>query len=228
MHPVIRILSSLAMLGYLSRADWRGMLLLAAFMLGAYLVSGVANLQRLGQMLRRLRYFFVAILVVYAFASPGTPLLDWPGLSGLTRDGLIAGLERVMGLVMIVAVVHWVLESTARDDLAAGLCWLLQPAAWVGVPVERFVLRLVLTLERIDAMLEHTRRTRDEGVGSGGRQTLLSTATRLFEEVITRAETERGVTVQLNMTSRPGLWQWLVWLLLVGALIVLSQLRNWV
>jgi len=228
MHPVIRILGVLTLLVFLSRADWLGLLPVAVLLLVLYAASGVAKLRKLARMLQRLRYFYLAILLVFGLTTPGTPVADIPGLAWLTVTGLGAGAERVVGLTLIVAAVHWLLETTTRDELAGGLYWLLQPLAWIGISVERFVLRLVLTLERIEQMLDHARRARGQVPdGGGARDTLVARAAHLFEETLRRAEAEAGVMVSLQLAAVPGALQWLGWSLFAAGLAGLSQLGGW-
>ena len=225
MHPVIRILSLLALLGYLSRATWPGMLVVAGLLFVAYMVSGLRNRGKLLVMLGRLRYFYLALFLVYGLSTPGEPVAGFMPFAAFSLEGLIAGLERVVALGLIVACVHWLLETTPRDDLAAGLYWLLKPLGWLRVPVDRFVLRLVLTLERIEEMLEHAQSARRSTASGDERDTLLARAAGLFEDALQRAEAERGISVDLHMGVRPGLLQWAGWGVFVGALFLLSQLR---
>ncbi len=227
MHPVIRILSLLAVLGFLARADWQGMVAIAGLLGLAYRQAGVGNLSKLLSMLARLRYFFLALVLVYGISTPGDALpLPMP-LDRFSVEGLFAGVERVAALILIVAAVHWLLETTSRDELAGGLYWLLRPLAALRVPVDRFVLRLVLTLERIEAMLEHARVSRRSVKPGEGRDTLLMRAARLFEGALERAEAESGIVVDLQLARPPGWLQWIGWLAFVGMLFVLSQARIW-
>jgi len=227
MHPVIRILSLLAVLGFLARAEWLGMAAIAGVLALAYRRAGVRNLPRLLSMLARLRYFYLALVLVYGISTPGDALpLPMP-FDRFTAEGLLAGLERVAALILIVVSVHWLLETTSRDELAGGLYWLLKPLAVLRVPVDRFVLRLVLTLERIEEMLEHARTSRRSVAPGEGRDTLLMRAARLFEGALERAEAESGIVVDLQLEKPPGWLQWMGWLVFVGTLFVLSQARNW-
>ena len=212
MHPVIRILSVLTLLGFLSRASWMEMIPLAGLLIAVYRLSDVANLKRLVNMLWRLRYFFLVLVSVYGFSTPGQPLLHLPMIGGVTSAGIIEGSERVLALMMIVATVHWLIESTSRDALAAALYWLLTPLGCLGLRADRFVLRLVLTLERIEAMLEHTRGARPSTGDRESREGLMDRVARVFEEALARAEAERGIVVSLRMEVYPAPGQWIVWL----------------
>lgn len=225
MHPLIRILGLLALLVFLARADWPALLVAALLLACLYGLSTVANGARLWRMVARLRYVFLAILLAFGLGTPGEALADWPGLAWFSREGLVLGGERVAGLVLIVAAVHWLLETTARDELAASLYWLLRPLAWLRVPVDRFVLRLVLTLERIEAMLDHARRVRERPGQPEARDGLVQRAAMLVEQTLSRAEAEQGAVVNLQLSSLPGVWQWLGWLLYVAALLLLGPAR---
>ena len=93
------------------------------------------------------------------------------------------------------------------------------------MPVDRFVLRLVLTLERIEAMLDHARRVRERPGQPEVRDGLVQRAAMLVEQTLSRAEAEQGAVVNLQLSSLPGVWQWLGWLLYVAALLLLGPAR---
>jgi len=101
--------------------------------------------------LRRLRWLLLALLGVMGWTLPGQALWDanwaptWQGL----REGALHGL-RLLTLVWAIRAL-WLMLG--RDALLAGLYVLARPLAWLGLPAERMLLRLWLTLDYADVFL---------------------------------------------------------------------------
>lgn len=72
------------------------------------------------------------------------PLLDtWsPTYEGVTLASL-----RVIALCILVMGVSTLLRITPRDELVCGLYYFTYPLSWFGVPRERLIARIILTLE---------------------------------------------------------------------------------
>ena len=222
MHPVIRVFCLLAFLLFLARGTWFDTLLALLVVAAVYGLARVGRLAQLGRMLQRLRYFFIAIVLVYGLATPGTPVADLSFAAWLTVEGIQEGAIRALALVLVVAAVHAMLELTRRDQLAAALYWLLRPLSWVGIRAERFILRLVLTLDRIEQMLGaiDARPAR----ASEPRATLLQRAATAFEQALANARSEPPVEVSLTLSRRPALTDWLLGAVCIGGLFGGSML----
>lgn len=106
-------------------------------------------LQATWQMLRRLRFFFISILILYFWFIPGEAIIaTWPTLSP-TGEGVLLAVERIISLVFIVVAVNVLFVTTRTSAMIAGLYWLSLPLAYLGFSRTRFIVRTVLTLELI-------------------------------------------------------------------------------
>lgn len=239
MHAVIKIISFLVF-GAAVASGSGAMLLLAVLLVAMLYLPGMGNahphLKTALMMLKRLRWLFLSILVLYLFFTPGRLL--WPGvLWGPTVEGLQQGGLRIAALVLIVAAVNWLLASTEQDEFLSAVIWCLRPLVWLGLPHERLAVRIALTLEAVSLVRGHYRhQPRQDGVEApaeevvqpSARQQLLTiakTAHRLFTEVVSVAESAPLREIVLPAQSRPPLWQWLIPLLLL-ALFVTARFIN--
>ena len=238
-HAVIKIISFLVF-GAAVASGSSAMLLMAVLLVIMLYLPGMGNahphLKTALMMLKRLRWLFLSILVLYLFFTPGRLL--WPDvLWGPTLEGLEQGGTRIGALVLIVAAVNWLLASTAQDDFLSAVIWCLRPLVWLGLPHERLAVRIALTLEAVSLVRGHYRHQPRQGAEEvpaeevarpSARQQLLTiakTAHRLFAEVVTVAESAPLRQITLPAQSRPPLWQWLIPLLLI-ALFVAARFIN--
>lgn len=215
MNAVIKIVSFLVFGGAVATGNGYCLLAGALLVLPLY-AGGGGQLAHALKILRRLRWLFLSILVVYVFFTPGRLL--WPELSsGPTYEGLAQGGLRVAVLILLVLAVNWVIDTTEQNRLLAGILWCLRPLSILGVSPERLAVRISLTLEAVQALRgdyreqprllpDHSRQAR--------RDVITATAWRLFTAARQRAETAPLVEIELPDTSAPPLWQWLIPLLL--------------
>jgi energy-coupling factor transporter transmembrane protein EcfT len=102
------------------------------------------------RLLRRIRVLLIAIVVLFAWFTPGeAQVADWPRLSP-TREGLGLAMEHAARLIAVVSSVAVLLELLAPDRLVSGLYALCRPLAALGLSAERLALRLLLVLRYIE------------------------------------------------------------------------------
>lgn len=221
-HPIIRILCFLVLAGWLATAG-SGRLLAALVLISlAAFTAPAGTLASAWTMLRRLRWFFLSLLIIYGWfaASPAEhahALL--PGVAGL-----VAGFERMLALACIVYAVSYLLRASTREDLLRGIYGLARPFAVLGLQPERLALRLLLVLDSLDAtrtslraeLPAYSRRVslRDIGAYAAG----------LLEDTIERAERRAPEEIVFESGGRPPLWQWLLPPALFGLLALLAAL----
>lgn len=104
--------------------------------------------------LKRLRYLVLSLLLIYAFASPGLLLVPQWGRASPTVEGLRQGGLQVLFLLNMVVSLNILLHYLNRAQLIQGLLFLLAPFRYFGLPVERFALRLSLTLHYAEQLLD--------------------------------------------------------------------------
>jgi len=99
----------------------------------------------------RIRILLLAILVLFAWFTPGEAvLMDWPRVSP-SREGLLLALIHGSRLVTLVCWVAVLLGHMTTDRLVSGLYALARPFGVFGLPAERIALRLLLVLRYASA-----------------------------------------------------------------------------
>lgn len=114
-----------------------------------------------GQSLRRMRWLLLALWLTMGWSVPGEALFDaaWAP----TREGMTEGAQHVLRLLILVWLIRCVWLAVGREGVLAGLLFLLRPAQRVGLPAERFSLRLCLTLSYAEQLLSSSRPRRQSG-----------------------------------------------------------------
>jgi|GEM_PF-797512 len=207
-YPAVRIACLLAFAALLPILPIAALALAAASLLITHACLGRASLLRYGRGLMRLRYLFLAILILYVGLTPGTPL--WSVLPGISVDGLSEGARRALVLADLLAAVFWLTQVTPMPALAGGLLWLLRPLRLIGVDDRRLGLRLALALEYVTEagqLIDSLRRESRRGLIDAAAAAILRA-----EEL---SYSEHG-DVTVPMPPAPPLWQWLAPLSLVA------------
>lgn len=106
---------------------------------------------RAWRLVRRVRILLLAIVVLFAWFTPGEALwVDWPRL-GPSREGAMLALLHAGRLLAVVCAVALLLERLPIERLVSGLHALASPLRVLGVPPERLALRLLLVLRLVEA-----------------------------------------------------------------------------
>lgn len=147
LHPSIRIISLILLAAGLQKLQLVPLVLLAAILLPLLLLVGARSFV---QMIRRMRWLLLTMLLIYAFSTPGEYVADWPFWLAPTHEGLHAGLLQVLRLSMMLAGLALLLSTTDRDQLIVGFFILLWPLRYLGLDPERFAARLWLTLHYVE------------------------------------------------------------------------------
>lgn len=149
MHPFVKIACYFCLLLLLQFLDSSYILVLCSLicLLAAYL-----NFRHFSQLLKRMRWLFVSLLLVYAYATPGEYLAFLPLNLAPSYEGLQLGLMQIARLLIAVAGLSALFASASKSQLVAGLWTLLSPLRVVGLNVERFTVRMLLTLHYVEQM----------------------------------------------------------------------------
>jgi energy-coupling factor transport system permease protein len=149
MHPFVKIACFfflLLLLQYLSPSS-------IAVLCGLIcLLAAVLNLPHFSQLIKRMRWLFLSLLLVYAYATPGEYLAFLPLNVAPSFEGLHLGLMQIAKLLIAVASLSALFASASKSQLMAGLWTLLSPLRLVGLNVERFTVRMLLTLHYVEQM----------------------------------------------------------------------------
>lgn len=215
MAPAVRIASLIALAALLPAAPLPVLAVLTAALVAVHARLGMASLRRYWLGLQRLRWLFLAILILYVGLTPGTPVLSF--LPGISIEGLSEGARRALVLAALLAAVFWLTQVTAMPQLAGGLLWLLRPLRVLGIDDRRLGLRLALALDYVAEAGKLV-----DGVRQGARSGLIDAAA----DAIRQAESlsrEHHADVSVPRVPAPAAWQWLAPAALFALLYWMSQ-----
>lgn len=150
MHPVIRILCFLIFSGFVAFGNLSTLLLASLIFIVALAKPGLVNFLAYLQQLKRLKWFFLSILLLYIWFTPGQVIFPAMPILSPSSEGIKLGSERVIALMFIVFGLHVFIKTIAPDRLIEAILWCLQPLKWLGLPHESLAIRISLTLKVLD------------------------------------------------------------------------------
>lgn len=98
------------------------------------------------KLLRRTRWLLLSLIMVYAFATPGEPLVPSFDQYSPSREGLLGGGLQALRLAALLAGLAALLTAVSRERFLAGLYFLLRPLVRLRVDIDRVAARIWLTL----------------------------------------------------------------------------------
>lgn len=220
MHPLIRIVSFLVFAALVATGHAAQLAFAALLVAVGYGITANAQLKVAWPLLRRMRWLFLSLLVVYLWFTPGQPLL--PAIASQpTLEGVLEGLQRITALALLAMAASLLMQSMTREILITALYRLLSPLRWLRVQPERIAVRITLTLEAVtevqqlltEQLSEHPADTRRNPVAR-----ISAVSAGLFQAVIARAENTPRTTLSITTGDRPSTVQWLMPLALGGVL----------
>jgi energy-coupling factor transporter transmembrane protein EcfT len=107
---------------------------------------------RLARLILRMRYVFLALIFIYAYATPGAPLVPRWGALSPTGDGLAAGALQILRLIAALTALRILLHDQDRNALLCGLVSLLRPLRLFHLDWKRIAVRVWLALEYADRL----------------------------------------------------------------------------
>lgn len=147
LHPAIKILLFILMavlIPHLKLLTLFGL----AFVLSLALIF--FRVRSFISMMRRMRWLFLSMLVVYAYTTPGEYLSNWPLDLAPSYEGLSDGIHQVFSVSLVLAGISILLATSTRESLMVGIYTLIKPLSILSVSPERFTARLYLTLQYIE------------------------------------------------------------------------------
>lgn len=146
-HPLCRMVL-LLMLAIVVQFASAGILSILALTL--FLAAYGINARLTAKILRRSRWLLLTLLVIYALTTPGEYLDGWTLPVAPTYEGIASGAIQALRLLAMLAGLACLLGSTSRADLIVGIYLMLQPLRCMGLAVERFTVRLWLTVDYVE------------------------------------------------------------------------------
>lgn len=151
MHPFVKILCFIMLL-LLSNVLSKQMIFLLCILLIVFALK--LDLDKFLRVVKRMRWLFLSIFVIYAFGTPGEYLEYFPNNYAPTFEGISLAVLQITKLLIALASLSIIFSTSSKEDLMLGLYMLLSPLKMLGLNVQRFSARLLLTLEYVEALAE--------------------------------------------------------------------------
>ena len=103
------------------------------------------------RILKRMKWFFLVMLLIFAFNTPGQQIQGWDYLFSPTYEGLASGLLQVFRMLTLLAALSLIMAINTKQQLISGFYFMLLPLQSFGLEIERFAARLWLTLEYVES-----------------------------------------------------------------------------
>lgn len=194
-----------------------------ALLLILFVLAGSPAPATLLLMIKRLRWLFFAILLVYGWWTPGTAVWPAAGPWSPTYAGLYHGTIRVLVLLTIVTAVHLLLQSTPRRQLLPAIMQLIRPFTTMAVR-ERLAVRMLLVIETVPRVQTLTAKVLgSQPASSGSLARLSNTSQRLYKHVLDDAAQAHTGVIEISQPTRPPAWQWFIPLAMGGAILMTAS-----
>ncbi len=147
MHPLIKILNFILILALMNYLNGRWLGALSGLIV---IMAMTVQLKVFFNIIKRMRWLFMSILLIYAFTTPGEYVQNVPIGFSPTIEGIELGLLQLMRLLVALAALTLLYADSTKEQLILGLYLLLKPLSYLGLDVERFAVRLSLTLQYVE------------------------------------------------------------------------------
>lgn len=205
MHPFVKILLFMTVLALLGIINAQ----LLSVMLAILLVMIVLLKHRnYWHILLRLRWLFLSILIIYAFGTPGELLPYFPVQFAPSYEGVSLGIIQLERLLIALAALHLLLTASPRQEMMLGLYWLLLPLKYLGLNVERFAARLMLTLHYVESFAESTKH-------------------KLNFDALDDADTNMTETAMSEVHIQQRSFRWLDKIVIAAIIVLMLMLAYW-
>lgn len=208
-HPVIRVICFIIFALSLALGPVEQVLLGSLMVMVLYFFTGLGVLRQAWPMLRRMRWFFFSILLIYLLMSP-TEGAQGSGDGWVPSwDGLYHAGHRILALVLMILAVHWLLSHTSRQALISALYRLVFPLSLLGLSRERFAVRMMLVFELMEPVQEKVSQQVAERKAQGkDLRAYANVAAELTCDVIANAEKAECHSIEIDVSDAPTPFQW--------------------
>lgn len=221
MHPVIALALVVGAIACLAGGGWADIALVGlAAILWSRWVPGL-SLRHLGRTIRRLRYFYLSLLLLYGWFSPGEPAMPALGAYSPSIDGVLKAARYIAVLMAITSLVQLLMAAYSRETLVAGLRWWLRPLRAVRLDPDRVALRLMLVVEVLPRLRVLASSPGGAPASGRGPTAVAQRAAVIFERTLAEAERETPPRLALPALAAPAPGEWIA---AAGALAVLVAL----
>lgn len=150
MHPVIKILLFIFTLLFINFMHNSLVWLLCLFVC---LLAVKFQRHVFFRIVKRMRWLFFSIVIIFAFATPGEYIQFMPNYFAPTIEGVFKGLLQIAKLLIALALLNILFATSSNAQLMTGLYTLLSPLSLVGFNAKQFTVRLMLTLDYFEEIV---------------------------------------------------------------------------
>lgn len=185
-----------AAMSVLMATNWQGFALAAGLTFAVMVLSGLPGRIFLGG-LRALWILLAITFLVQLLLTPGELLFEL-GFIKISREGLEAGSQIFLRLVLLILIASLLTLTTSPINLTAGLESILSPLKRLGVPAHELAMMMTIALRFVPTLLLEAeivikaQRSRGAGFATGGpagwARSLLPLFVPLFAGALRRAE----------------------------------------
>jgi hypothetical protein len=208
MHPAIRILCFLILIVFLARAQ---LVVLPVYLLAFILLSNkhlVLVIRQARPLALRLRWFWLSILLLYALMIPGEPVVRFFSDIVISQEGIIIGLERCAGLMLVLLFFAFINFHTSQHDWSAGIYWLARPLRLVGLPVEKITLRISLTMQAVNQLQQQDKAKHEPSTHAKGWRQIPDRLASSFVQALQQGQ-QQALSEHVFKLQNVALYQWL-------------------
>ena len=103
------------------------------------------------RILKRMKWFFLVMLLIFAFNTPGQHIQGSDYLFSPTYEGVTSGLLQVFRMLTLLAALSLIMAINTKHQLISGFYFMLLPLQSLDLEIESFAARLWLTLEYVES-----------------------------------------------------------------------------
>ncbi|MGZ8271393.1 MAG: CbiQ family ECF transporter T component [Methylophilus sp.] len=148
MHVLVKFLLLLSLAVALTQLAVTYQIVLFVFMVTGAVLS---HLKSFSNMLRRVRWLMIILMIIYAFSTPGEYVRGFPIWFSPSYEGIQAGLMQTAKIMIMLAALSVLLTTTSRELLIGGIYQLLSPFSMLKVDAKRFAVRIWLTMHYVES-----------------------------------------------------------------------------
>lgn len=153
MHVLVKFLLLLSLAVALTQLAVTYQIVLFVFMVTGAVLS---HLKSFSNMLRRVRWLMIILLIIYAFSTPGEYVRGFPIWFSPSYEGIQAGLMQTVKIMIMLSALSVLLTTTSRELLIGGIYQLLSPFSMLKVDAKRFAVRIWLTMHYVESHASKT------------------------------------------------------------------------
>lgn len=230
MHPVIRIVTCLSLIGVIVSSAQTLLWVCTILLLAAVLLLNKLECLRSTLLIAwRLKWLFLSIMVFYLWWTPGEPVLvTRNGLAQFipSQQGFTLGLHRIAVLGLIILSVQFLVAGMNQNSLLQAINWLLHPVKKSGISTDTFSVRCVLTIEALQQLRAAVTDALGQVSEKGRLNRAIAVLTDVYQFASRRESTDTHDVITIELLSAPPVLQWGIPVLILIAPL-LARLQGW-